>query len=105
MLKHFVAGAAAGLVLAAASSVGAQTITLRYNQWLPPTHFFYKDGLLVYFDMVAKATEGRIKIEPTAQSLGAPPRQMQIAVDGIADITWGVHSYTPGTYPLAEMVE
>jgi TRAP-type C4-dicarboxylate transport system substrate-binding protein len=61
--------------------------------------------MLGYFEMISKATEGRIKIDVTAQSLGAPPRQMQLAVDGIADITWGVHSYTPGTYPLAEMVE
>ena len=96
----------AGLALAVfAASASAQTTTLRFNAWLPATHFFHKDGLLGYFEQVAKATEGRVKIEATAQSLGAPPRQMQLAVDGIADVTWGVHSYTPGTYPLAEMVE
>lgn len=98
------AGLAAAFVLAAASA-HAQTVTLRYNNWLPPTHFFHKDGLLKYFEDIANQTEGRIKIDVTAQSLGAPPRQMQLAIDGIADMTWGVHSYTPGTYPLAEMVE
>jgi len=103
MLKHLLAGAA-GLALAA-SAASAQTTTLRYNNWIPPTHFIIKDGFVKYFEDVAKATEGRIKIELTAQSLGAPPRQMQLAVDGITDIAWGVHSYTPGTYPLAEMVE
>ncbi|MCW5773130.1 MAG: TRAP transporter substrate-binding protein [Rhodospirillaceae bacterium] len=89
----------------AAGAAQAETVTLRYNNWIPPTHFFHKEGMLKYFDDVAKATGGRIKIVSTAQSLGAPPRQMQLAADGIADITWGVHSYTPGTYPLAEMVE
>lgn len=104
-MKHLIAGAA-GLALAAtAAAAGAQTTTLRYNNWIPATHFIIKNGFVKYFEDVAKATEGRIKIELTAQSLGAPPRQMQLAVDGIADIAWGVHSYTPGTYPLAEMVE
>lgn len=94
---------AAALALGA-SAATAQT-TLRFNNWIPATHFIIADGYVKYFQDIAKATEGRIKIELTAQSLGAPPRQMQLAVDGIADIAWGVHSYTPGTYPLAEMVE
>jgi len=106
MLKRLIAGAGC---LAFAAATGnpavAQTTTLRFNNWLPPTHFVHKDGHLKYFEAVTKATEGRVKIDVTAQSLGAPPRQMQLAVDGIADIVWGVHSYTPGTYPLAEMVE
>lgn len=104
MRTKILAGAA-GLALAAAASAASAQTTLRYNNWLPPTHFFHKDGMLGYFAMIEKATEGRVKIDVTAQSLGAPPRQMQLAVDGIADMTWGVHSYTPGTYPLAEMVE
>ncbi len=103
MLKQLWIGAAA--LALGASAAAAQTTTLRYNNWIPATHFIIADGFVKYFEDIAKATEGRVKIELTAQSLGAPPRQMQLAVDGIADIAWGVHSYTPGTYPLAEMVE
>lgn len=106
MKKHLAAGAVGlALAMAAIPAATAQTTTLRYNNWLPPTHFFFADGLVRYFEAVDKATQGRIKIQPTPQTLGAPPRMMQLAVDGIADMTWGVHSYTPGTYPLAEMVE
>lgn len=102
MLKQLWIGAAA---LALGASAAAAQTTLRFNNWIPATHFIIADGYVKYFEDIAKATEGRIKVELTAQSLGAPPRQMQLAVDGIADIAWGVHSYTPGTYPLAEMVE
>lgn len=102
MLKKLWIGAAA---LALGASAAAAQTTLRFNNWIPATHFIIADGYVKYFEDIAKATEGRVKIELTAQSLGAPPRQMQLAVDGIADIAWGVHSYTPGTYPLAEMVE
>ena len=45
-----------------------------------------------------------MKIIISAKALGPPPRQMQIAVDGISDLSWGVHGYQPGVYPLAEMV-
>ena len=86
-MKHFITGAAGlALAAAAAAAAGAQTTTLRYNNWIPATHFIIKNGFVKYFEDVAKATEGRIKIELTAQSLGAPPRQMQLAIDGIADI-------------------
>jgi TRAP-type C4-dicarboxylate transport system substrate-binding protein len=105
MSRDLIALAAALSVTALAASPAAAQTTLRFNNWIPPTHFIIKDGYVKYFEDIAKATEGRVKIEMTAQSLGAPPRQMQLAVDGIADIAWGVHSYTPGTYPLAEMVE
>ena len=105
MLKHLFAGAAGAALAAVMAMPAAGETTLRYNNWIPPTHFIIKNGFVKYFEDVAAATGGRIKIELTAQSLGAPPRQMQLALDGIADIAWGVHSYTPGTYPLAEMVE
>lgn len=95
---------AASFAFAFAAPAAGQT-TLNFNNWIPPSHFMVGKGFLKYFEDVEKATEGRVKIKTTAQSLGAPPRQMQLAVDGIADVAWGVHSYTPGTFPLAEMVE
>lgn len=100
-----VAIAIAVLIAAAAAPATAQNIVLRYSQWIPAAHLTQSGGLHKFFDEVAKATEGRVKIEPTAQALGAPPRQMQLAVDGIADVAWGLHGYTPGTYPLSELAE
>lgn len=83
----------------------AQNIVLRYNNWVPPTHFMHVRGLYKYFDEIKKVTEGRVTVEPSANALGPAPRNFQLAVDGIADVSWGVHGYTPGTFPLSEMVE
>ncbi|MFN0301714.1 MAG: TRAP transporter substrate-binding protein [Burkholderiales bacterium] len=94
-----------GLGVCAAGPAAAQNVTLRFSQWVPAAHFTMSQGFHKYFEDVARVTEGRVKIEPTAQALGAPPRHMQLAVDGISDVSWGVHGYTPGTYPLAEIVE
>jgi len=97
--------AAAALAVAVAGPAAAQSTPLRYSQWIPAAHITQGAGLHKFFEEVAKATEGRIKIEPTAQALGAPPRHMQLAVDGITDVAWGLHGYTPGTYPLSELAE
>ena len=97
--------AAGAMVALAAAPAAAQNVTLRYSQWIPVSHPTQGGGLHRYFAEVAAATQGRVKIEPTAQALGAPPRNMQLAVDGISDVAWGLHSYTPGTYPLSEMAE
>jgi TRAP-type C4-dicarboxylate transport system substrate-binding protein len=81
----------------------AESLTLRFSQWLPAAHFSQKNGLHALFKDMEKVTEGRVKVVLSAKALGPPPRQMQIAVDGVSDLSWGVHGYQPGVYPLAEM--
>jgi len=85
------------------TTVDAQTF--RYSQWIPVGHFSQRKVMHPYFKDIEKATQGRVKIQPTAKGLGAPPRQYQLAVDGIADVAWGPHGYTPGVHPLSEMSE
>ena len=92
------------IAMTAITDASAENLSLRYSQWIPSAHFSQRDGLHAYFKAIEKATQGRVKIVPTAKGLGPPPRQMQLAIDGIADVAWGAHGYTPGVYPLAEMV-
>jgi len=110
MKRNFVANLAGATAICAGMAATipaafADTLTLRFSQWIPSTHFTQKDALHPFFKDVEKATEGRVRILPSAKSLGPPPRQMQITVDGIADVAWGVHGYQPGAYPLAEMAD
>ena len=39
-------------------------------------------------------TEGRVKVRVLAKPLGAPPAHYDMAADGVADITYGLHSFT-----------
>ena len=99
---------AAAFGMSAASPTGAaaaDTPNLRYSQWLPPAHWTQRPLLHEWYKEVSKATEGRVNIQPTAKALGAPPRQYQLARDGIADVVWVVHGYTAGSFPPSEMVE
>lgn len=80
-------------------------VVLRYSAWLPPTYFMHERALYKYFSDINKVTEGRVKVEISSAPLGPPPRNYKLAVDGVADITWGPHGFTPGTFPLSEMAE
>ncbi|KGB82401.1 hypothetical protein JT55_07720 [Rhodovulum sp. NI22] len=97
----------AGIALAGLAVVPsfAQEVTIRYSEWLPPTYFMNEQVLYPYFEEIEKVTEGRVVVEVSAGPLGPPPRNYQMAMDGIADMTWGVHGFTPGTFPLSELVE
>lgn len=97
------AGAAAALVLAAGAG-HAQTV-LKFNSWLPPTHPIMAMSVKPWADEVAKVTDGRVKIEFTASSLGPPPNQFDLVKDGVADAAITVHGYTPARFPLMQAGE
>jgi hypothetical protein len=52
-----------------------------------------------------EATQRRVSIEIMQAPLGPPPAHFDFAVNGIADITYGVHNYTPGRFPTTELAE
>lgn len=99
--------AAAGLVAAIAGCafVGSANadMTLRFNRWIPATHFTQSDWLDVWGADVGKVTQGRVKVEFTATTLVPPPRQFQLVADGGADLAWHTHGYSPGVYPVSEI--
>jgi TRAP-type C4-dicarboxylate transport system substrate-binding protein len=98
----------AALVLGGVSvsgSAAAQEVQLRYNRWLPATHDIDNKVFKPWFEEVATATGGRVKIEFTTSSLGPLPRQYELATSGVADIVFGSESLTPGRFPLAEILE
>jgi TRAP-type C4-dicarboxylate transport system substrate-binding protein len=94
-------GLAAGLL--AASSV--QAATLRLSSWLPAAHPIVKDMIIPWTEQVAAATDGRVTIEVLPKPLGNPPSHFDLAMNGIADVTYGVHGYQPGRFLLTKAVE
>ncbi len=92
------------LGLSVAPPANAET-NLRFNRWLPASHFLQKVVLDGWMADVAKVTQGRIKPQVTAAGVGGPKRQYQVVADGIVDVGWIAHGYTPGEFPLTEFVE
>jgi TRAP-type C4-dicarboxylate transport system substrate-binding protein len=83
----------------------AQETVLRLSNWLPPSHPIVADMMVPWGEALAEATEGRVRMEILDAPLGPPPAHFDIAANGIADLTFGVHSYTPGRFALTEIAE
>jgi TRAP-type C4-dicarboxylate transport system substrate-binding protein len=98
---------AAAVVLAAAPlSASAQEVTtLRFNRWVPATHHFHARILVGWAERVEQATKGRVKIEFTPASLGAPARQFELAATGVVDLAAGNQSYTPERFLASRVAE
>jgi TRAP-type C4-dicarboxylate transport system substrate-binding protein len=95
-------GAAALVPMAAAAQ--ADTITWRFSNWLPPTHPVVTQMIEPWAADVDRVTEGRVSIQ-ILPALGAPPSHFDMVRNGVADIAFGVHSYTPERFKLTEVVE
>jgi TRAP-type C4-dicarboxylate transport system substrate-binding protein len=94
---------AAGVTLAAAP-VSAQTV-LRVANWLPPQHPLFAEIILPWTQKVQEVTNGRVIMQVLDAPLGPPPAHFDFAVNDVADVTYGVHNYTPGRFTVTELAE
>jgi TRAP-type C4-dicarboxylate transport system substrate-binding protein len=89
--------------LLSANLTTAQAVDLKIAHFVPPTH-----PISVWLEKWARRLEAQSKGElkfnifPGGQ-LGPPPKYFDIARTGQADITWFVHGFTPGRFPLTEV--
>lgn len=80
-------------------------IELKYSHW-EAVKSAHGEVAASWAEEVLKATAGRVKITIyPGGALGKAPEHYDMAVTGVADITFGAHSYTPGRFPLFEVME
>jgi TRAP-type C4-dicarboxylate transport system substrate-binding protein len=87
------------LVTASLLALGANTLTAQAEEyvlssWLPPAHPLVTGTIQPWADQVTELTEGRVTVRILPRPLGPPPAHFDMAADGIADITYGLHSFT-----------
>jgi TRAP-type C4-dicarboxylate transport system substrate-binding protein len=104
-MNVFVRSLIGGALLASLATPAIAQTTLRVASWLPPAHPIVKDMMEPWAKQVETSTKGRIKVEILKAPLGAPPAHFDIVKDGIADVSFGVHGYTPGRFVLTEIAE
>ena len=75
------------------STANAQT-ELVMSSWLPPRHPIVANAFVPWIEQIEAVTEGRVTVRLLARPLGSPPSHYYLAVDGIADVTYGLHSFT-----------
>ena len=80
--------------LCARTVAAAETLTL--SSWLPPTHPVVVNALKPWADEVRKVTDGNVRIRILAKPLGSPLVHFDLVKDGVADIGYGLQSFTKG---------
>jgi TRAP-type transport system periplasmic protein len=84
-------------------SASAQVV-LTASSWLPPTHTLSLSQAQ-WCDEVSKATSARVKCNILPKAVVAPPGTFDAVRDGLADLSFSVHGYTPGRYTLTQLAE
>ena len=97
---------AAALPASAALPYAARAETmLRMSSWLPPQHVLHKDVMLAWANEIAEASGGRLRINTLPKPVAAPPGTFDTVSDGIVDVAFNVHGYTPGRFLLTNVAE
>ncbi|SDI36788.1 TRAP transporter substrate-binding protein [Lutimaribacter saemankumensis] len=95
--------ASAAIAVAAATASFAEE-NLVISSWLPPTHPINTEMLQGLADMMAEATGGEVTAE-IKMGLAPPPAQMDLVMDGAADVTIIFHGYQPGRFVATKLIE
>lgn len=93
----------ASACLFACGAAGAQTV-FTVSSWLQPTHaasVAQKD----WCDLLEKNTAGKMKCNILPRGVTAAPGTYDAVKNGLADISFTVHGYTPGRFVLTQMAE
>lgn len=101
-IRSFAFALAAGLI--AAVPARAQT-ALTFSTFVPLAHPINKTIFLPWCDEVAAATSKRVSCRVLPKAVTAPPGTFDAVRDGLADISYTVHGYTPGRFFLTKVVE
>ena len=97
---------AAGLTfaaLAASAPVPAQT-TLTISSFVPQQHLITR-SMTTWAQEIEKASNGRIKHSLLPKAVVAGPGTFDAVQEGLADVSFVVHGYTPGRFVLTKVTE
>jgi TRAP-type C4-dicarboxylate transport system substrate-binding protein len=92
-----------GLLLACATPCQAdESFDLKFSSWVPPAHALHA-AVKSWGESLAKASNGTIKVTLfPAEQLGKANDHLDMARDGIAEVTYVALGYQAGRLPIAE---
>src|SRR3989338_9958501 len=94
---------AAALLTVCSGLASAQTV-LTVSSWLPPTHTLSM-AQKEWCDLLEKNTTGKMKCNILPRGVTAAPGTMDAVKNGLADVSYTVHGYTPGRFLYTQMAE
>ncbi|MFN0163430.1 MAG: TRAP transporter substrate-binding protein [Burkholderiales bacterium] len=82
----------------------AQTV-LDVNSWVPAAHPLMADMTMPYCKEIESVTQGRVVCRILPKAVSAPPQTFDSIRDGLADLAFTVHGYTPSRFVFSEVAE
>ncbi|MBM3531142.1 MAG: TRAP transporter substrate-binding protein [Alphaproteobacteria bacterium] len=86
------------------AAANAQTV-LNTSVWVPHTHPLVANVTVPFCKDIEGATQGRVRCNLLPKAVVAPPQTFDAVRDGLADLSFTVHGYTPGRFALTDAVE
>jgi TRAP-type transport system periplasmic protein len=102
-MKPSLLSVAALAALAASVPAAAQTV-LTASSWVPPTHAL-SVAQKEWCDLVEKNSAGKVKCNILPRAVANPPGTYDAVKNGLADVSFTVHGYTPGRFVLTQLAE
>jgi len=87
-----------------AATANSQTV-LNVNAWVPPSHLLVADVTMPLCKDIEQATAGRVKCNLLPKAVVGAPQTLDAVKDGLADLSFIVHGYTPGRFTLTDVAE
>ncbi len=96
-------GTLAATVIAVTPAIAADH-TLTISSWAPPGHGINSQMWPNMIKMIEEATDGKVTAE-IKYGLAPPPAQMDLVLDGAADMTIIFHGYQAGRFTATKLIE
>ena len=103
MASNFRLAALAATSMLTAVAASAQT-TLTLSSWVPPSHTL-SETQKAWCEELSQRTTGKIKCNALPRAVAAPPATFDAVRNGLVDVSFTVHGYTPGRFTYTQMVE
>jgi TRAP-type transport system periplasmic protein len=90
---------------APAHAASDKPIDLKFSLFLPPNHRIIQNVYNPWIKQIEERTKGKVKITIyPGGALGAAKDQYDLVLRGIADMTTHILAYTPGRFPLTDVM-
>ena len=100
-----IAGAALSLAAATIACAPAAAQSVLSASGNTPGHFIHKVVLVDWGAEVERATQGRVRVNVLPKAVASFPGAYDAVRDGLADVAYVLHGFTPARFPLMTMVE
>jgi len=92
------------LACSLAGTAASAQVVLTASSWLPPSHIL-SETQKEWCNQLEQKTAGKAKCNILPRGVSAPPGTLDAVRNGLADLSFTVHGYTPGRFITTQLAE